>query len=104
MAPRTRVHDGYGDAVVGFAVLPDLDLVAAQGVVVGVAGVVQAHGSGGERGDVVGVLVLVSAGTETDARRVEGSVAFVDGRGLRCEGEEGEEGPGEQGGSARHGW
>lgn len=52
---------------------------------------------------MVGVLVLVPAGAETYARRVEGSVAFVDGRGLRCEGEEREEGPGEQGGSARHG-
>ncbi len=90
MAAGTRVHDGDGDALVGLSALPDLDSVAADGVVVGVAGVVEGHGAGGEGGDVLGVEVLVAAGAEADAGGVEGPVAVVDCCGEGGEGEEGE--------------
>ena len=91
VAARAGVLDGDDDAVGRFARLPDFDLVPAEGVVVRVGGVVDAHGAGGEGGDEVGVGVLAAAGAEADGGGVEGSVAFVDGRG---EGGEGEEGPG----------
>ena len=81
VAPGTGVGDGDGHALGRFARLPDFELVPAEGVVVGVAGVVEGHGAGGEGGDVVGVLVEMAAGSEADGGGVEGSVAFVDGGG-----------------------
>ena len=89
MASGTRVDDGHDHARGRVGVVPDLHFVSAQWVVVGVAGVVQLHRAGRERGDVVGVLVLVPAGAKADAWGVECSVAFVDGGGLCCEGEDG---------------
>ena len=79
VAAGTGVLDGHDHAVGWFARLPHFDFVAAEGVVVGVAGVVEAHGGLGEGGDEVAVAVLAAAGAEAYAWGVEGSVAFVDG-------------------------
>ena len=79
VATGAGVLDGDDDAVGRFARLPHFDLVPAQRVVVRVGRVVDAHGAGGQGGDVVGVGVLAAAGAEADGGGVEGSVAFVDG-------------------------
>lgn len=94
MAAGARVLDGHDDRVGRVGGLPHPDLVAADGVVVGVAGVVLAHRHLGERGDELGVLVQDTAGTEADAGGVEGALAVEDGGGLGGDGEEGEQGQG----------
>ncbi len=78
--------------------------MAAEGVVVRVAGVVEAHGALGQGGDEIAVGVLDAAGAEADAGGVEGCVAGEDGGGLGGGGgEEGEEGAGKKG-FAKHGY
>lgn len=91
------IHDGDDHGVGGVGGLPHFDFVAAEGVVVRVAGVVEAHGALGQGGDEIGVGVLDTAGAEADAGGVEGCVAGEDGGGLGGGGrEEGEEGAGEK--------
>lgn len=91
------IHDGDNHGVGRVGGLPHFDFVAAEGVVVRVAGVVEAHGALGQGGDEIGVGVLDTAGAEADAGGVEGCVTGEDGGGLGGGGgEEGEKGAGKK--------